>query len=45
MTKVAAVFFNKVFQTKDEVSPREKNIVVTVIFFISILIVGYFVVS
>lgn len=45
MAKVVSLFFNKMFQTKREISMREKNIVLTIFFFLSILVIGYFMIS
>jgi hypothetical protein len=45
MTKVVSILFNKMFQTDSEVSAKEKNIIVTIIFFIAIVMLGYFMVS
>jgi len=42
---MVSIFFDKMFQTKSDVSTREKQIVVTMVFSVFILLSIYFVTS
>ena len=45
MSRAVQILFDKMFQTNSEVSGKEKNIIVTVVFFLAIVMIGYFMVS
>jgi hypothetical protein len=45
MSRAVQLLFDKMFQTSSEISAKEKNIIVTVVFFLAIVMVGYFMIS